>query len=257
MKSIDLALAILTCVTSPEAALQVRTSSRQDAVFDTELVATGQALARAGNATTLSGAGVTTQLTDILERAAPIYRKAWWEAHERANANRERQVEDLVRLHGPEVLMFVTHVYQEAWPSDGYPVQFVAWANWAGAFSTGDRHLVVSSLDPGGSDASGLETLFHESMHQWDRAIQRRINAAADRIQKRVTGPLSRAMIFYTAGEAVRRVIPGHQPAADTFGIWRTGMSNFKAALDAAWKPYLDGQGTLDEALTAVVKAIP
>src|SRR4029453_15059583 len=85
--------------------------SRQDAVFDSELVATGQALARAGNATALEGAGVTPQLTDILERAAPIYRKAWWEANERANANRERQVEALVRVHGQDVLTFVTHVY--------------------------------------------------------------------------------------------------------------------------------------------------
>jgi hypothetical protein len=46
-------------------------------------------------------------------------------------------------------------------------------------------------------------------------------------------------------------------PAAETLGIWRTGMGNFKLSLDKAWKPYLDGQGTLDEALTAVVKAIP
>jgi hypothetical protein len=76
-------------------------------------------------------------------------------------------------------------------------------------------------------------------------------------MQNRVTGPLSHPLIFYTAGEAVRRVIPGHQPAAETLGIWRTGMGNFKLSLDTAWKPYLDGQGTLDEALTAVVKAIP
>jgi hypothetical protein len=160
MQSVVLAFAVLTCVTSPEAALRVRTSvftyhsglwlnphqflyvlgrveakmldinrsavagapadeaqglarlneierrtwrevvsayasgpSRQDAVFDSELVATGQALARAGNATALEGAGVTSQLTDILERAAPIYRKAWGEAHERANASREPQGE--------------------------------------------------------------------------------------------------------------------------------------------------------------------
>jgi hypothetical protein len=231
--------------------------SRQDAVFDSELVAAGQALARAGNATMLAGAGVAPSLADHLERAAPMYRKAWWDMHERANKNRERQLDALVLMHGQEVLSFITRAYQEAWPSDGYPVQFVAWANWAGAFSTGDRHLVVSTLDAGSSEASGLETLFHEAMHQWDRAMQRRINAAADRLQKRVPGPVSHAMIFYTAGEAVRRVIPGHQPAADAFGIWRSNMGRFKPALDAAWKPYLDGKGTLDEALIGVVAAMP
>jgi hypothetical protein len=231
--------------------------SRQDAVFDNELVATGQALARAGNATMLAGAGVAPQFADNLERAAPIYRKAWWDMHERANKNRERQLDALVLRHGQEVLSFITRAYQEAWPSDGYPVQFVAWANWAGAFSTGERHLVVSTLDAGSSEASGLETLFHEAMHQWDRAMQRRINVTADRLQKRVTGPVSHAMVFYTAGEAIRRVIPGHQPAADTFGIWRSQMGRFKPALDAAWKPYLDGKGTLDEALIGVVATMP
>jgi len=60
-------------------------------------------------------------------------------------------------------------------------------------------------------------------------------------------------MIFYTAGEAVRRVIAGHVPSADALGVWGRGFQSMKAPLEDTWKPYLDGRGTRDEALTELV----
>jgi len=53
-------------------------------------------------------------------------------------------------------------------------------------------------------------------------------------------------------------VSPTHVPYAELNGLWRQkGLGSFKAALDAAWKPYLDGKGTLDNALIALLKAQP
>jgi hypothetical protein len=46
-------------------------------------------------------------------------------------------------------------------------------------------------------------------------------------------------------------------PYADAFKMWERGLQPFKAALDAHWKPYLQGKGTRDEALTAVLTALP
>jgi hypothetical protein len=60
-------------------------------------------------------------------------------------------------------------------------------------------------------------------------------------------------MIFFTAGEAVRHVFPGHVPYAEKFGVWRRGIAAFKAPLEEVWKPYLDSQGTRDEALAELV----
>ena len=42
-------------------------------------------------------------------------------------------------------------------------------------------------------------------------------------------------------------------PYADATGIWDRGMGIFKPALQAAWQPWLDGSGTRDQALAALV----
>jgi len=46
-----------------------------------------------------------------------------------------------------------------------------------------------------------------------------------------------------------------HGPYAEGNGLWRQkGLGAFKTALDRSWKPYLEGHGTLGEALRAVLK---
>jgi len=90
-------------------------------------------------------------------------------------------------------------------------------------------------------------------MHQWDEGVQAALSAAANRAARRVPGGLSHAMVFYTAGEAVRHAIPDHVPYADKYGIWNRGLASFKTPLDEIWKPYLDGKGTRDAALTALL----
>ena len=68
-------------------------------------------------------------------------------------------------------------------------------------------------------------------------------------------------MIFFTAGEALRRVDAAYVPYVDRFGIWQFKLSG--AALPASrltqplldvWKPYLDGAGTRDAALGALLE---
>jgi hypothetical protein len=62
------------------------------------------------------------------------------------------------------------------------------------------------------------------------------------------------AIILFTAGEAVRRVAPaGYVPLADATGGWERGMSGLKTPLEETWLPYLNGRGTRDEALAALV----
>lgn len=61
-------------------------------------------------------------------------------------------------------------------------------------------------------------------------------------------------MIFYTAGDAVRRQIPGHVTYAEANGMWTSGpFARYKLALDKAWRPWLDGRTTRAAALAAVI----
>lgn len=212
-----------------------RTWSKKDTVFDADLSTLTRKLV-------VDDAGIDDATADVLQRAAPIYRKAWWPAHTQANTARIDALETLVARYGAQVLAFMERAYQEPWPADGYPVNISAYSNWAGAYSTDGRLLVVSSLDPGTDGLSGLEILFHEATHQWDEAMQAKLAAAGARAQKTVPAGLSHAMIFYAAGQAVRSVVPDYTPYADANGVWARGMTELKPALDAAWAPYLNAK---------------
>jgi hypothetical protein len=64
--------------------------------------------------------------------------------------------------------------------------------------------------------------------------------------------------IFYTAGEIVRREVPGHTTYAEANGFWRSGsFAPFKSILDRAWLPWLEGKASFETTLRALVAALP
>jgi hypothetical protein len=229
--------------------------SRLDLVSDHQLVAITGRLAAIGDG---AGPALSPEVVGMLERVAPAYRKAWWPAHRRANEEWVAETKTLVDQHGQRVLTFITDAYQLPWPADGYPVHVCAYTNWAGAYSTDGPLLVLSSVDAGGDHGpAALETVFHEATHQWDNAISSRLAELGQPIGKKVPDGLTHAMIWMTAGEAVRRAIPGYVPIAEAGGLWERGANpRYRPALEATWLPYLNGKGTRDEALLALMKLV-
>jgi hypothetical protein len=235
--------------------------SKKDVVFDAPLPAVTSALARVGNARSLSASEIDPTIVAILQRAAPIYRKAWWKQHRAANREWQKSIQTLVDHHGAEVLAFITNAYKLPWPAAGFPVHVSGYSNWAGAYSTTGNLLVMSSQSPELQGLYGLETVFHEGMHQWDEQIFEALRQQAIKLNKFFPRGVSHSLIFFTAGEAVRHVIgvrngtaePDYVPYAEKYGVWQRGMGPFKAALEEVWKPYLDGSGTRDEAFAALV----
>ena len=71
-----------------------------------------------------------------LDRAAPMYRKAWWPRHREANRKWLQSMQDPLKKYGPQLLAYVTRAYQEPWMTGGFPVNISGWTNWAGAYST-------------------------------------------------------------------------------------------------------------------------
>ena len=228
--------------------------AKKDAVFDEPLPTIVASVAKAGNARTLKGTSVDAATAAILEKAAPIYKKAFWPAHRSANREWEKMIRPLIRDRGHEILSFLTTAYDMTWPA-GFPVHLSAYANWAGAYSITGNLLVVSSLAPDIRDNYGLETIFHEGMHQWDDQIDAALKGAAQKAGvAAVPDGLSHALIFYTAGEAARRAITGHVPYAEKFGIWQRGLARFKIPIVAAWLAHLEGQKNRDEALAELLR---
>lgn len=228
--------------------------SKSDLIFDEFLMKLTSALAGASDSADLRTISIDPAVAKVLTDAAPIYRKAWWLAHDAANRARRDELQKLVTEHGRDLLAYVTRAYGLQWDSAGYPVHFSAYANWAGAYSTSGQLLVVSSLDAALAGEDGLETIFHEGMHQWDEQIAELLERIARATNTTVPRNLSHAMIFLTAGEAVRSVFPGHVPYAEHYGVWKRGMEPLRQALEETWKPYLDGKGTRDQAIAALLK---
>ena len=235
-----------------------RDLSKLDTVRDQALIKIGNALAGAGNRASLNGVALDPAVIAVLEKAMPLYRKAWWPAHEKANRAWVESVEGLVEKHGDAVQSYLTRIYQLPWPETGFPIHVSAWANWAGAFSTSGNLLIISSLDDGNKGLTGLETSYHEAMHQWDEPIYAALAAHGRKLGKKIPDGVTHAIIWMTVAEAVARVSPGYAGYADTNGLWRTQpIVTFKPILDEVWRPYLAGTGTRDDAFAAIVARLP
>jgi len=104
-------------------------------------------------------------MNTVLEDAAPVYRKVWWERRSRSNRTRTEELQALLARHGRPISETLTNAYRQTWPAEGLAVQLCVYANWAGAYATSGRLIVMASTYHGIAASEGLETVFHEAMH--------------------------------------------------------------------------------------------
>jgi len=237
--------------------------SLRDAVREEPMLTVTAMLADADDAPTLAGVAIDASVRQALERAASIYRKAWWSEHRAANRAWRASMETLVAQHGGTVHDFITRAYGLQWPASGFAVHASRFSHWGGAYSSARGVLVIASGYRGNSGLRGLEALFHEGMHQWDRQMYALLGTQAKRINATVPVDLPHALIWVTAGEAVRRLDPAYVRTVDTLGIWNRGSSGaaqplmrLKAPIEDIWLPYVAGRGTRNEALAALLARI-
>jgi hypothetical protein len=231
--------------------------------LDRTMVQVTRALADVDDVPTLSAASVERAAAATLERVAPIYRKVWWPSHLAANRARKAALDALIARYGDTTIAFVSSVYGQTWPAGGYPVHMSGYANFGGAYSVaggGPAFLVFSSMTDQNSGLHGFELVVHEGMHQWDPSMGDALFAKARARNVLIPPDLMHAMIFFTAGEAVRRLDPTYVPVADAFSVWKLPLSGstlpaerLKPILEDVWKRYMNGRGTRDDALGEIV----
>ena len=190
--------------------------SKQDILFDTNLVSITRTLANTGDSAPLTRTNLPESLREILDRAAPIYRKVWWDRHSQSNQVRMRELQDLLNRYGQRASEMITHIYQQKWPDAGFIVEVSAYSNWAGAYSVVGGPIVIASTDELTAGTRSLEIMFHEAIHQWDDTIIALLKQTEDRLGSDPPHNLSHALIFYTAGYVVSQMIPGHRPYAES-----------------------------------------
>ena len=252
----------------------------QDLLFSTELILLKNQIGDFEDCDELSGAkkktcdaGLSPQLTQILDAAAPVYRAHLWAAHDRANRRWIAQVAPLVREQGVGLSERLADIYQTRWPKEKIRVDVSAYANWAGAYTTLDPlRVTISSLDPRNQGAEAMEVLFHEASHGIAERVQSAINRECRQRNKAIPRDLWHALIFYTTGEVIKPVITaaeaaqghgdggtpggGYIPYAVREGLYRRGWDDYLKLLTKFWQPYLDGKSTFDDALARMVSSM-
>jgi hypothetical protein len=219
-----------------------------------------QILADADDAPTLAGLDLDAALVAMLERVAPIYRETWWPAHLAANREWRLSTQALVDRHGAAVVDYVTKAYELPWPAGGFAVHVSGYANHGGsAYSSGiSGLLVVPSRSEFSAGWYALETIVHEAMHQWDGRMFEALRALGSGAT--VPRDLPHTLVFYTSAEAVRSVEASHVPMIDWLDLWSARLSGsalpaerLKLLVVEIWKPHLEGRGTRDAALAALM----
>jgi len=256
----------------------------KDLLFTTELIQLKDQLGDFEDCDELSGhkrkfcdAGLPANLTQVLEAAAPVYRAHLWAEHDQANRRWILQVAPLVREEGVGLSERLADIYQTRWPHGKIRVDVVAYANWAGAYTTVDPlRVTISSLDTRNQGPQALEVLFHEGSHGIAEAVQRAIIRECRQRDKPIPRDLWHALVFYTTGEVIRTVLtsPSANPSASRGdkgnggpasvysayavreGLYQRGWKNYLELLQQFWQPYLDGKATFDDAIARMVSSL-
>ena len=202
---------------------------------------------------------------DALRTALPVYRANFWGAHDRANRAWIAAAVDKLNRYEQTLVGRMTAAYGGAWPQPPVRVDVCAYANWAGAYTTGGpAHITLSSTDPQAQDHAALETLVHEASHTRTMfgPVRTALAAAFDARGTTQPGDLWHLFIFVTAGDAVRRTladngVEGYVHYGERTGLYeRGGWAAQHPVLQEHWGRYLDGGIDQATAMARIAAAV-
>jgi hypothetical protein len=235
---------------------------QHDLLFDQGMEAVKNQLEDSEASPDLRGVHVPGELKEVLLKAALIYRKHWWPKQDAQNRQWITQLQPLIEEHGEAMRNSLTKIYEASWPRQPVRVDAVAYANWAGAYTTLEpTRSTISTADPANQGAAALEIVFHESSHGMMNEVMNAINSAEKAVNARSTNgafhfrrDLWHEVLFYTSGELVAERIAGYVPFADKNGLWtRAWPGPDRALIERDWKPHMNGTVGLQQSLTTLV----
>ena len=196
--------------------------------------------------------------------ATPAYERCRWVAQEEKNRRFVADLEPRLAKDEQRIAARLEALYEKRWAGLPIPVDVVETADWSGANSIlrdpVGGHLLISTSYQG---PAALEVVFHEASHLLmarNDPVQRALESAATKAHVRLPDDLWHVVLFFTTGEAVRRILEdeglqGYTPMV--YGIFeRGGWKEDRAPLESAWRPYVAGERTLDEAAAQLVEAL-
>jgi hypothetical protein len=160
----------------------------------------------------------------------------------------------------PEITRRLAELYRTPWFTSGVRVDVVRAGIAQGAYTSNEpaTHITISSGNSSYSSWASVEMLYHEASHGLIDQISRRIREEAHGKDVR---NLWHVVLFYSAGEVVRQALAARKidyvPYLYATGLLDRAWPQFRGPVEREWQPYIDGQVTLETAVTRLIAAIP
>ena len=231
-----------------------------DLLFDQDMVLINDRLAEMGDNETAEVTGFLPGVIAALAKSAPIYRAHWWPGDDRANREWINSVAPLVEDLGATISRRLSSIYRAPWPHGAIHVDVCAYAGVFGGYTTLEPlHITVSSRDPRNQGLAAFELLFHEASHGLADPVRDALDHEFHALSKPIPRDLWHALLFYTTGEVVRRMLVGtghdsYKPYAEENHLYERDWQTYQKALDRDWQPYLDQRSDFATAIKRLAR---
>lgn len=196
--------------------------------------------------------------------AAPAYKACRWAAQDEKNRRWIEELKSRLAKDEQRTALQLEQLYGKPWNGLPLLVDVVETVDWAGANSIfgnpAGGHLLISNAYQG---LAAFEIVFHEASHLlMDRKdpLWQALDSAASAVDWRLPDDLWHVVLFYTTGEAVRRILDEGGKAEYTplvYEIFDRGTwVRYRQALDSAWLPYVHGKRSLSKAAAGLIEEL-
>ncbi len=239
-----------------------------DFVFSDAMAKIDNTLAETDGRANPRGLALPAPLLQAFDLAAPIYRASQWHRDDARNRAFIASLKHALARFGSECGPRLAQIYRTPWLPEPYRVDVMPYAERDGSYSNNADsfvHIAMSTQDSGERGAPGLDVLYHEASHSTADpeygTIGSAITAAAKRANRPAPDQFWHAVIFYTPGKIVEKLLDGaglgpYAMFAKSEGLFTRDWPRYYDALERHWQPYMDGQGTLQAALADCVNQI-
>ena len=234
-------------------------------VFDDDMTAIKHALSVRDGLGSADGLGLPPELAAVLDGVEPIYARVLWPTHRQADEAWINNVTTLNARHGEEIQSRLEHAFSHAFPASIRVDVVYDNGDFRGAYtdSPPPQTVMPSSRGAYNGEAS-LEMLWHEASHAGAiDTLQADIDADAKALHRKAPEDLWHVALFYTVGYVVQDVYReteglDYTPYAVKRGLYTHGSWQLSdALLETRWLPWLQGQGSMREAVTKLVSGLP
>ena len=234
-------------------------------VFDGDMTAIKHALSVRDDAlASTAGLPVPPELAAALDSAAPVYARVLWPVHRQADELWINNVSTLNTRYGDEIQSRIEHALSHKFPAAiRVDVVYETGMRQGGYTDETPPQSVLPSSRPSYNGEASLEMLWHEAAHTGVvDTLQADFDADIPALHRAPAGELWHATLFYTVGYVVQDVYryaagTDYTPYADKNGLYQRAWPQYKLMLDTDWSAWLQGRGTMRQAVTKMVERLP